>query len=69
MQGQIGIHVNYNYFSSPEKLSSPGGDTHTHIHTHTHTHIFIFTLLCGVSKGFMKALHTFVKPFEAPQNL
>ena len=26
-----------------------------------------FTLLCGASKGFMKALKTFIKPFEAPQ--
>ena len=25
--------------------------------------VFIFTLLCGASKGFMKAF----KPFEAPQ--
>ena len=29
--------------------------------------IFIFTLLCGASKGFMKALKAFIKPFEAPQ--
>ena len=29
--------------------------------------IFIFTLLCGVSKDFMKALNAFAKPFEAPQ--
>ena len=29
--------------------------------------IFIFTLLCGVAKGFMKALKAFVKHFEAPQ--
>ena len=29
--------------------------------------IFIFTLLCGASKGFMKALTAFIKPFEAPQ--
>ena len=29
--------------------------------------MFIFTLLCGVSKGFMKALKAFIKPFEAPQ--
>ena len=28
---------------------------------------FYFTLLCGASKGFMKALKTFIKPFEAPQ--
>ena len=27
----------------------------------------IFTLLCGVSKGFMKAFKAFIKPFEAPQ--
>ena len=26
-----------------------------------------FTLLCGASKCFMKALKTFIKPFEAPQ--
>ena len=29
--------------------------------------IFIVTLLCGPSKGSMKALKTFIKPFEAPQ--
>ena len=29
--------------------------------------IFIFTLLCGASKGFMKAFKAFIKPFEAPQ--
>ena len=28
---------------------------------------FIFTLLCGASKGFMKAFKAFIKPFEAPQ--
>ena len=28
--------------------------------------IFILTL-CGASKDFMKALKTFIKPFEAPQ--
>ena len=28
---------------------------------------FIFTLFCGASKGFMKALKAFIKPFEAPQ--
>ena len=28
---------------------------------------FIFTLLCGASKGFMKAFKVFIKPFEAPQ--
>ena len=27
----------------------------------------IFTLLCGASKGFMKALKAFIKPFETPQ--
>ena len=31
------------------------------------SYIFIFTLLCGASKGFMKALKAFIKPFEAPQ--
>ena len=31
------------------------------------TQIFIFTLLWGASKGFMKALKAFQKPFEAPQ--
>ena len=34
------------------------------------TSIFIFTLLCGASKGFMKALKAlkaFIKPFEVPQ--
>ena len=29
--------------------------------------IFIFTLLCGDSKGFLKALKAFTKPFESPQ--
>ena len=29
--------------------------------------IFIFTLLCGASKGFLKAFKAFIKPFEAPQ--
>ena len=29
--------------------------------------IFLFTLLCGASKGFMKAFKAFTKPFEAPQ--
>ena len=28
---------------------------------------FFFTLLCDASKSFMKALKTFIKPFEAPQ--
>ena len=27
----------------------------------------MFTLLCGASKGFMKAVKAIVKPFEAPQ--
>ena len=31
------------------------------------TSIFIFTLLCGASKGFIKVLKAFIKPFEAPQ--
>ena len=31
--------------------------------------IFIFALLCGASKGFMKALRAFKKPFEAPQEV
>ena len=31
------------------------------------TQIFILTLLWGASKGFMKALKAFQKPFEAPQ--
>ena len=31
------------------------------------TEIFIFTLLCGALKGFMKALKTLIKPFEAPR--
>ena len=29
--------------------------------------IFIFTLLCGASKGFMKALKAFIKPFKVQQ--
>ena len=28
---------------------------------------FYFTLLCDVSKGFMKAFKVFIKPFETPQ--
>ena len=31
------------------------------------TSLFIFTLLYGASKGFMKVLKAFVKPFEVPQ--
>ena len=27
----------------------------------------MFTLLCGASKSLMKALKTFIKPFEAPE--
>ena len=26
-----------------------------------------FTLLCGASKGFIKAFEAFIKPFETPQ--
>ena len=26
-----------------------------------------FHFYCGVSKGFMKALNVFIKPFETPQ--
>ena len=33
------------------------------------TSIFIFTLVCGASKGFMKALEAFTKPFEAHKEL
>ena len=29
---------------------------------------FFLTLLCGASKGFMKAFKAFIKLFEAPQN-
>ena len=32
------------------------------------TKIFIFTLLCGATKGFMKAFKSFIKPFGAPQS-
>ena len=28
---------------------------------------FYFHTLCGASKGFMKVLKAFIKPFEAPQ--
>ena len=28
---------------------------------------FILTLICGATKGFMKALRAFIKPFEAPR--
>ena len=31
------------------------------------TYTFIFALLCGASKGFMKALKAFIKPFDPPQ--
>ena len=31
------------------------------------TQIIIFTLLCGASKGFMKALKAFIKSFKAPE--
>ena len=31
--------------------------------------IFIFTLFCGASKGFMKDLRDFIKPFEVPQSV
>ena len=31
--------------------------------------MFISTLLYGVSKGFMKALKAFIKPFEEPQRI
>ena len=31
------------------------------------TQIFIFTLLYVASKGFIKAIKDFIKPFEAPQ--
>ena len=31
------------------------------------TSIFIFKILCGASKGFMKALKAFIKPFEVRQ--
>ena len=30
-------------------------------------YIFIFTLLCGATKGFMKAFKVFIKPFKATQ--
>ena len=33
------------------------------------TEIIIFTLLCGASKGFMKALKAFIKHFEEPQSV
>ena len=29
--------------------------------------MFIFALPCGASKGFMKALKAFIKPFEVTQ--
>ena len=29
--------------------------------------IFIFAFFCGASKGLMKALEAFIKPFEVPQ--
>ena len=31
------------------------------------TYIFIFAILCGASKGLMKALKAFIKPSEPPQ--
>ena len=33
------------------------------------TQFFIFSLLCGASKGFMKAIKVFIKLFEAPQRI
>ena len=30
--------------------------------------MFIFILLCGASKGFMKAFKGFIRLFEAPQS-
>ena len=30
------------------------------------TSIFLFTLLCGASKGFMKALKVIIKPLKVP---
>ena len=33
------------------------------------TYIFIFTFLCGISKGALKDLKAFIKPFEAPQRI
>ena len=33
------------------------------------SYVFIFTLLCGASKGFMKALKAFLKLFEAPKEV
>ena len=30
---------------------------------------FYFRDLCGASKGFMKALNAFIKPFKAPQRI
>ena len=29
--------------------------------------MFILTLLCGTTKGFMKAFKAFIKPFESTQ--
>ena len=29
---------------------------------------FFFTLLCGASRGFVKAFKAFIKPFEAQQS-
>ena len=29
--------------------------------------MFVFSLLCGASRGFVKAFKAFIKPFEAPQ--
>ena len=46
------LFKNYDFHSSYTPLPNP---------------IFTFTLLCDVSKGFMKALEAFIKPFEAPQ--
>ena len=31
------------------------------------TQILILTLLCGASKGFIKAFKAFIKPYETPQ--
>ena len=36
-------------------------------HVHFRGYIFIFVLLCGASKGFLKAFKAFIKAFEPPQ--
>ena len=55
-----GVHLQYsNIFTLNLPVSIPDEEKKLNF--------FIFLLLCGVSKGFMKAIKPFIKPFEASQ--